>query len=139
MPRGLKWNVIESGFCKRIVNRLSSQYSGSSYSSALSCVQRWIINLNPRPCFVLPFLFDGWVNHKFKSKTLFCFLPFISDSFDGCRINLNPRPCFSFQIHLMDYNPVSALTDVMRVLASTPADFAAFCLEVSHHFFVFCI
>ena len=34
----------------------------------------------------------------------------------------------------MDYDPVSALTDVMRVLASTPADFAALCLEV---FFIF--
>ena len=30
----------------------------------------------------------------------------------------------------MDYDPVSALTDVMRVLASTPADFTALCLEV---------
>ena len=37
---------------------------------------------------------------------------------------------FSFQIYLLDYDPVSALTDVMRVLASTPADFAALCLEV---------
>ena len=35
------------------------------------------------------------------------------------------------QIFLMDNDPVSALTDVMRVLASTPADFTALCIEVS--------
>ena len=65
---------------------------------------------------------------------------FLSLSFNGYFINLNPYFVFlkfELQIHLMDYDPVSALTDVMRVLASTPADFTALCLEVSYHFFVF--